>query len=133
MIEHHSRDRIEFELFENGLDFILSALEHLRETPSDRNIKYGVLHLSSGIELVLKTRLLQEHWTLVFENPKNATKQQFDSGDFPSVDFDTCISRLINVCQLNWLDNARKNLKSFRDIRNRIEHFGISDSIEAIT
>jgi len=41
-------------------------------------IKYSLLHLSSGIELVLKHRLLQEHWTYVFTDMNKAKKKRYN-------------------------------------------------------
>ncbi len=49
-------------MLENGLDFIVSGLTHLKqaekenieESEQDRDLKYVLLHLSSGIELFLK-------------------------------------------------------------------------------
>lgn len=60
-----------YRVLENGLDFILMAVNNLtisNESNIDyearkRLIKYSLLYLSSGIELVLKYRLLREHWT----------------------------------------------------------------------
>ncbi|HWB98353.1 MAG TPA: hypothetical protein VG672_16685 [Bryobacteraceae bacterium] len=65
----------EFSLLENGLDFLLSSLEHLTAAststvvktgkassnvlPPDqkRHLKYALLHLCSSIELIFKERL----------------------------------------------------------------------------
>ena len=54
-----------YSLLENGLDFILDAAQKLSELndsdlddkDSQRLIKYALLHLSAGIELVFKYRL----------------------------------------------------------------------------
>lgn len=52
-----------FDLLENGLDFVVEALERLtKRSVQDRDLKYGVLHLGAGIELVLKERLRLAHW-----------------------------------------------------------------------
>ena len=51
---------IEFTLLENGLDFIWSAVEHLGTDLSKRSLKYAVLNLAAGIELILKERLRRE-------------------------------------------------------------------------
>jgi len=123
---------VEFTLLENGLDFVLSALEHMAGDPSPREIKYSVLHLCSGIELVLKERLMREHWSLVFDKLEKAKKTTFESGRFNSVTFVPCIDRLIEIAGVDYVRAHRKELESFRDRRNQIEHFGFVDSIEAI-
>lgn len=136
---------LKFSLLSNGLDFIASALEHLKDTPSyaldpeykgkpsQRDLKYAVLHLCSGIELVLKERLQWEHWTLVFDNPAKANKEDFGTGDFTSVSFKDCIEKLVNICGVDISEKHKRTLLRFRDKRNRFEHFGIVDSAEAIT
>jgi hypothetical protein len=65
---------VEFTPIRNGLDFIHSALEHLQQAEGSRELKYATLHLWSGIEILLKVRLQQEHWSLIFAEPKNASK-----------------------------------------------------------
>jgi hypothetical protein len=67
---------ITFTPLENGLDFILRALEYLADDPTKRDLKYAVLHLHSGVELILKERLRREHWSLVFEKPEEASKEK---------------------------------------------------------
>ena len=56
----------------NGLDFILNAAEQLvvAEKSMDvkergRAYKYSLLHLSAGIELLMKSRLYIENWTYI--------------------------------------------------------------------
>jgi hypothetical protein len=48
---------LEFTLVENGLDFVVKALGELRGDPDPRNLKYAVLHLKAGTDLLLKGRL----------------------------------------------------------------------------
>ena len=62
--------KIVLNLLENGLDYIYEAVEPIfvAHKLSQHSWKYSVLHLYSGIELLLKERLRQEHWSLIFEN-----------------------------------------------------------------
>src|SRR4051812_44192212 len=76
-------------LVENGLDFLQRSLSEVKKNP-----KYSVIHFSSGIELLLKARLLHEHWSLVVVKPGEITKQQFLSGDFESVSPRKCMERI---------------------------------------
>lgn len=124
---------VSFPLLRNGLDFILSSLEHLKDKPSERNLKYAVLHLSSGIELVFKERLRREHWTLVFEKPEDANKSAYESGDFKSVSTDDCLVRLASVCGIGLPERKRLALKRLKDKRNKAEHFSIVDTHDALT
>lgn len=125
-------ENVRFTLLDNGLDFVLSALEHIAGEPSSRDLKYAVLHLSSGIELILKERLVREHWTLVFDRVENAEKSKFRNGDFNSVAFEQCVQRLMNICGVQMDEQIRRDLKSIRNRRNRIEHFEFNDSVAAM-
>jgi hypothetical protein len=89
-----------YSLLENGLDFVLSSLEHLtaasaftatpphaKQLQQKRHLKYALLHLCSGIELIFKERLRQEDWQLIFNNVEEADEKVYESGDFKSVYF----------------------------------------------
>lgn len=124
---------VKFTLLQNGLDFITEALTKLGKKHSEHTLKYATLHLSAGIELILKERLRREHWTLIFDKPDLATKVSYDSGNFTSVSFASCIKRLVDICGVAITSKSQNTLKLFRDKRNKIEHFGITDSPEALT
>lgn len=119
---------ISYTLLENGLDFILSAIEHLSETPNKRELKYAILHLHSGIELILKERLRREHWSLVFEKVEEAKKEKYTNGDFMSVQWRTCLGRLKGICEVDISEVALRTLEELKKKRNRLEHFNIVDS-----
>ncbi len=125
-------DAIEFPLLENGLDFIWSAIEHLTTGATKRDLKYAVLHLGAGVELVLKERLRRENWKLLFENQGKASEETYRSGAFPSVRFDTCLERLAAECGVELTDEDEARLRAIRDKRNRLEHLALVDSAEAI-
>lgn len=121
---------IKLNLLENGLHFIQDSTESILK--SDRNnleLKYSILHISSGIELILKELLYQEHWTLIFENINSANKKDLHSGNFKSVTFQTCIDRLKNINNLELSQNELEAIKTLRDYRNKIEHFSFSLNI----
>lgn len=131
---------IEYSMLENGFDFIVYAINSInvaREREIDdfarkRLIKYALLHLSSGVELVFKHRLLQENWTYIFSDMNKANKQDFELGDFKSIDSSTCITRLINLCNIDFSPKQLKTLEQLRKRRNKIEHFLFTDSKESI-
>lgn len=123
---------IEFSLFENGLDFIYSALTNLINSENKYGVKYSVLHLCSGIELVFKYRLFKENWKLLFRDTDKAQEQLLIKGDFQSVDFKECIKRLRNNCKIEFNDNEKEKLKVIRNKRNKLEHFTLNDSSIAV-
>lgn len=122
---------VEFDLLENGLDFILSAINYL-SGEGRTELKYGILHLSAGVDLILKYRLSKEHWTLLFSKIDAASKEKLESGDFTSVDSSGCIDRLKKICGINFETEDLNQLKHLRERRNRLEHFGITESIAAL-
>lgn len=113
----------------NGLDFIVDALEKLviiasdNATNSKRLIKYALLHLSSGIELVLKWHLFQVHWTYIFEDMNKASIKKLNSGDFISVSFNTAVERLGTMCDTTFSKSTIEEFRKLRVSRNQAEHF----------
>ncbi len=129
-----------YSLLENGLDFILDAAQKLSELndsdlddkDSQRLIKYALLHLSAGIELVFKYRLFKEHWTYVFADMNKANKQGLSSGDFSSVDSKTSIDRLKSLCDIAFDEQEKTDLQRLRNRRNRAEHFSLNEPLKAV-
>jgi hypothetical protein len=104
-------------LVENALDFLQRSLEEVKERP-----KYSVIHFCSGIELLLKARLLSEHWALVTVKPGEASKLKFKAGEFESVNLRQCFERLENVCEER-LPEERACFMGLAAHRNRVVHF----------
>jgi hypothetical protein len=50
------RDR----LVANAIDFLRRAINEFKKDP-----KYSIIHFSAAVELLLKARLMAEHWSLV--------------------------------------------------------------------
>ncbi|CVK19211.1 TFIIB-type zinc ribbon-containing protein [Sporomusa sphaeroides] len=131
---------MQYTVFENGLDFILSAINNLSvanegaidEAEKKRLIKYALLHLSSGIELVFKHHLLQENWTYVFADMNKARKKDLETGDLKSADSETIIGRLENLCDINLNESDKRCLKNLRGRRNKAEHFKLDENILSI-
>jgi hypothetical protein len=99
-------------LIGNGLDFFSEGIQLLDQN-DPRKLKYAILHVASAAELVLKARLAQEHWTLIFRNPSKATVEEFERRKFTSVDFDGTLERLKNVCRID-LSRHRPTLQALR-------------------
>jgi hypothetical protein len=125
-------EELSFELLENGLDFVLSGLENLADETDPRSLKYAVLHLAAGLELILKERLRRHDWRLIFERPDKADEALLQSGGFKSVRFETCVERLKTDCGIEIADGDKGKLNALRDRRNRLEHFRLSDSVVAV-
>jgi hypothetical protein len=124
---------IKYDLFENGLDFLLSGLEHLSRKPLDkRDYKFGILHLAAGIELILKERLRREHWSLLFENVDKANAGAMASGDFKSVMFESLVDRLAGVAKVTISKHEFQAIDDLRKRRNKVQHLHITETPEVI-
>jgi len=119
---------IKFDLLENGLDFILSSVQLIIEKKKIQDYKYSVLHLSAGLELVLKERLKQEHWSFVFENIDKAKKELLATGDFQSVKLDSLLNRLKELCGIDLATGDLGVLQDLKKRRNKIEHFAFNET-----
>ncbi len=123
---------IEFAPLENGLDYMESAVQLLQGSPSGRDLKYGVLHLAAGIEVLLKMRLAKEHWSLIFEDVKSATLAKYKNGDFRSVGALEALNRLKNIASISVDEDDATRVRAIVDKRNMLQHFGLLDSVAAI-
>lgn len=105
-------------LAESGFDFLLRAAKLLPHDP-----KFSLVCSSIGIELILKARLLREHWSLVLDKPGEADRALFLKGAFRSVSIEGAIQRLERVCGLYFDPTQKKALRALQETRNRVVHF----------
>jgi hypothetical protein len=128
-----------YTLLENGLDFVRSSLEHLTaasaaSTPDNgsrkRHLKYALIHLCSGQELVFKECLRQDDWQLVFQ--VRATEAADQSGDFKSVSFNTAQDRLEEECGVECTPQQKKDLQVFGNRPNTVEYFNAVETLLAM-
>jgi hypothetical protein len=131
-LEEGKAPLIKLNLFENGLDFIQYAIDQIKAESTEYSIKYAVLHLASGIELVLKYRLEREHWSLIFKDTGQANRSALETGDFKSVDFSDCVRRLKNICNITLPEKDARNFENLKDRRNKIIHFNINENVVAL-
>jgi hypothetical protein len=118
-------------LLENALDYIRDAVIRLQKRDLDiMDLKYAIVHLWSGIELILKKRLMNEHWSLIFRDINKAKMDCLQTGDFVSVYYDDAVIRLKDICGVD-ITEYKSILTKIKEDRNRIEHFEISLSKEA--
>ncbi|WP_343898746.1 hypothetical protein [Chitinophaga japonensis] len=123
---------MKFDILENGLDYVKSGTEHIIKEHDFTAYKYAILHLSAGVELILKDRIRREHWTLIFDNINQAKYSLLSSGDFKSIDFETILNRLVNICVIEISDKDIRILKDLRNLRNKIQHFEFTINVQAV-
>ena len=96
---------------------------------SDDSLIYAIKHLASCAELLVKFRLMEEHWAFVFENVNKANESDLENGDFISVGFKQGVERLFNLCNIN---ETLVNCLQLYKLRNKAQHFSIEESLEKI-
>ncbi|MEU2916317.1 hypothetical protein ACFYM3_42990 [Streptomyces massasporeus] len=117
------------------MDYLLSAVTHLTEggqPPNDRDLKYAVLHLHAATEVLLKARLVREHWSLVINDVRKATEKKFHEGDFASVSVEATIERLRDIVGLDIGQANRTAIVNLTRTRNAFTHYGHTATAYAV-
>ncbi|WP_329594441.1 hypothetical protein OG195_37745 [Streptomyces sp. NBC_01362] len=120
----------------NGLDYLLSAADHLQadedETVGARDLKYAILHLAAGAEVLLKARLQLEHWTLVFKDPGKAKREALKNGSLTSCTPDDTVERLRSIALVPIGDKEAKALRQLAEHRNALQHYGLTGTSSTV-
>ncbi|WLQ63373.1 hypothetical protein [Streptomyces glycanivorans] len=112
----------------NGLDYLVSVVELLQReegAASARDLKYAVLHLAAGAEVLLKSRLHMEHWSLVFTDPGAATCTALEDGSLSSCTPEQTRKRLKNIVGITFASHEEQALKDLASSRNALQHWGL--------
>jgi hypothetical protein len=104
------------DLVANGVDFLMRATDEFKTQP-----KHSIIAFHSAVELFLKARLMEEHWSLVVS--KDPDLKNFQAGDFISVDFGEACRRLAKVVGSGLPEPARQAFDKVRKHRNKLVHF----------
>lgn len=105
-------------LVKNAIDFLDSSLDDLDKRP-----KNSIVDFYSSVELFLKARLMNEHWTLILSRPELANLDSFQVGDFHSVFLDDAVKRMKNILCEPIPTKAVDAFKALGEHRNQIVHF----------
>jgi len=120
---------VRFEPVENALDYLASAADQLGEGVDARDLKYGVLHLYAGMEVLAKAVLLRqaEDWreVVVLSQRSDMTRERFDRGDFRSVGPVDALRRLAALGHSTLEDKDLEAIEKLGRLRNRLQHFGL--------
>lgn len=104
------------EIVTNAVDFLSLSTEEF-----DSRLNHSVIAFYSAVELILKARLMSEHWSLVVL--KDADRVSFENGDFVSVSFDESCRRLNRVVGEPIPERTRRYFNDVRKHRNKLVHF----------
>jgi hypothetical protein len=134
------RKRLSLSLLANALDYLDHAVDAASRPDTVKRRKsllyvrwkYAVLNVQAGIELLLKARLAQEHWSLIFANVDQATLDALLKGDVASVSLDVAIKRLQNIAHVSLGSEFERNgsLDKLRKLRNRLQHFQFAIEVD---
>ncbi|MDV6289332.1 hypothetical protein R2F25_20565 [Streptomyces sp. UP1A-1] len=127
MSRPNPRPDLDFRPVRNGIDYLFSAVEHLTagdDPPDDRDLKYAVLHMQAAAEVLLKARLVREHWALAFQDPGTADQDAFLTGKFKSCTLEAAIDRLIRIANVTITPKDRAAIKALSEDRNALTHYG---------
>lgn len=105
-------------MVENAFGFLQKALKEFAEEP-----KYSAINFHAAVELILKARLLREHWTLIDSKPETANLKKFLAGDFRSVGIKEAAHRLESIIQDGLTAAELKSFEQLTGHRNRLVHF----------
>lgn len=95
------------------------------------SIKQGIISLSNLVELLVKYRLLVEHWGFIFDDINKAKECDLGTGDFISVNFNRGIERLKNICNI-CIDKYFIYSRELYKYRNKLVHFTLYDNLNNI-
>ncbi len=105
-------------LSENAFDFLKKSAAEFENDP-----KSSVINFYAAIELLLKARLLREHWSLVITDIRKASIAKFEQGDFHSVTLSEAQDRLKNIVGSPIPEKTFECLKELARYRNKVMHF----------
>lgn len=119
-----------FNLVENALDSLEHAISHLNvvpKSPTAGTFKRIILDLSHVAELLFKEKLRQVHPAFVL-----ADVDKYPSPNAHTVSSAVAITRLEKIAEVEFGKSDRSALKTIREKRNEIEHYGFAiDEAEA--
>ncbi|MEU2620333.1 hypothetical protein ABZ642_19765 [Streptomyces sp. NPDC007157] len=117
----------------NGVDYLASAVDLLTANPvGPRELEYAVLHIHAAAEVLFKARLQQEHWSLVFDDPRRATRRSFESGNFTSCTSSDTVTRFREIAQITLDVDDQNVLKCLGSDRNALHHYGLTHNARAV-
>lgn len=121
--------RVHLDPIESGLELVLGSLEALATAePDPRERKHVVLDLAAGVGTLLRERLRQEHWSLVFAEPGEAARAAYEGGDFAPVGMVEGLTRLADICGLQAPTRWRWGIESLSRARNQLESRGFVET-----
>lgn len=105
-------------LARNAFDFLRRGIAEFDKYP-----KYSVIHFCAAVEMLLKARLMKEHWSLIVSKPDQANLARFTAGDFTSVTLEEARARIRDIAGEDIGDDAYASFRALANHRNKMVHF----------
>lgn len=106
------------DLINNGFEFLERAIHQFKTEP-----KHSVINFCAAIEILLKARLVHEHWSLIVTAKEHPDLNKFKSGDFKSLNFIELAPRIMSVTGDKIPPEAISCFKGLANHRNKMVHF----------
>jgi hypothetical protein len=111
-------DEIFRRLAESGFEFLRRSIDEASAEP-----RFAVVHFATAIELLLKARLLREHWALIVRNSGDADQESFVRGEARTITGDEALRRLEKIAGVVIPAEAASEFRKIAAHRNRVLHF----------
>jgi len=113
------------DLTENGLTFLHRSVAEMSAQPDTlRSLSFAIVDLAAAVEVLMKARLVREHWTLICSEPDKATTAQMLAGIAKTVTPEQAIKRLENVAGIAMKAGGHADrVVEIATLRNRAIHF----------
>ena len=105
-------------LIDNAFDFLETGISQFENSP-----KYSVINFCAAIELLLKARLMSEHWSLVVATKNHPDLSKFQKGDFKSLNFKDLLPRIEAVTNESFSKETIDCFNGLANHRNKMIHF----------
>jgi hypothetical protein len=105
-------------LTRNAFDFLERGIAEFDKAP-----KYSVIHFCAAVEMLLKARLMKEHWSLIVSTPDQANLDKFMAGDFISVTLKEARERIRDIAGEDIGKEAYDSFFTLAKHRNKMVHF----------
>ena len=105
-------------ILKNSLTFLSDGIQQIESNTSQSIVNFWI-----GVELFIKSILVEEHWSLIVKDTSRVNHKDFENGDFVSIDFAHSIKLLENVFDIALEKRTKRAFDIIRKHRNRIVHF----------
>lgn len=105
-------------LIDNAIFNLKNGISEIDSEP-----RKAVINFCNGVELLFKSFIFEEHWSLIAEKPRQITIDNFKIGNFKSISFDSCLDILRNISSITFTKDELSSIKNIQKHRNCLVHF----------